>query len=325
MTAVDHFSRRRFLSQACLFAGTPHLVQPRAGSAVPASEPTPAGGQFIYCLNTATIRGQKLGIVREAEIAAKAGYQALEPWVDTIDQYAKSGGSLGDLKKRIQDLGLTVESAITFPEWVVDDDALRAKGMEKAKAAMDLVAQIGGKRIAAPPAGASDKSALSLEQAAKRYRALLELGDQAGVIPQLELWGFSQNLHSLSQCAFVAIESGHPKACILADVFHLYKGGSSFNSLGFFGAQALQVFHMNDYPSDPPRERINDSYRTYPGDGTAPLEQVVRYLSGSGGKKVLSLELFSRKFWEQDPLQVASTGLEKMRGTVEKALEKSEA
>jgi 2-keto-myo-inositol isomerase len=65
-----------------------------------------------------------------------------------------------------------------------------------------------------------------------------------GVVPQFELWGFSQNLHSLSQCAFVALESGHPKACILAEVF--YKGGSSFNSLAFFGAQALQVFHMND-------------------------------------------------------------------------------
>jgi sugar phosphate isomerase/epimerase len=94
--------------------------------------------------------------------------------------------------------------------------------------------------------------------------------------------------------------------------------------LRFFGAQALQVFHMNDYPSDPPRERINDSFRTFPGDGTAPLQQVVRYLRESGGRKVLSLELFSRKFWEQDPLEVASTGLKKMRRTVEKALESSE-
>ena len=35
-----------------------------------------------------------------------------------------------DIKKRIADLGLTVESGIGFPSWIVDDDARRAKGME---------------------------------------------------------------------------------------------------------------------------------------------------------------------------------------------------
>ena len=63
MTAAVRFSRRIFLSHACLLAGAPYLVQPGSSSAVPASEPMPGNGRFIYCLNTATIRGQKLGIV----------------------------------------------------------------------------------------------------------------------------------------------------------------------------------------------------------------------------------------------------------------------
>ncbi len=312
----DRLSRRRLLSGACMLAGAKGLIQPASCQTSAGSEPASSRAQVTFCLNTATIRGQKLGIVKEVEIASKAGYQAIEPWVDSIGQYAKDGGSLGDLRKRIQDLGLSVESAIAFPEYLSDDDAVRAKGFEKAKEAMNLVARIGGKRIAAPPAGVSDKPGLSLERAAERYRALLELGDQLGVVPQLELWGFSTNLHKLSECAYVAIETGHPKACILADVFHLYKGGSNAGSLRLLGASALQVFHMNDYPADPPRERINDSYRIYPGDGVAPLQQIVRSLLEAGGPKVLSLELFSRNFWDQDPLAVASAGLEKMRRVV---------
>ena len=74
----------------------------------------------------------------------------------TIEEYVKGGGSLKDLKRKIADLGLTVESAIGFPEWIVDDEARRAKGLEQAKREMDLVAQIGGKRLAAPPAGATN-------------------------------------------------------------------------------------------------------------------------------------------------------------------------
>src|SRR5436305_1166454 len=67
---------------------------------------------FRYCLNMATIRGQKLGIVKQVEVAAQAGYDAIEPWIDSISDYVKDGGVLPDLKKRIGDGGLAVESAI---------------------------------------------------------------------------------------------------------------------------------------------------------------------------------------------------------------------
>jgi sugar phosphate isomerase/epimerase len=124
----------------------------------------------------------------------------------------------------------------------------------------------------------------------------------------------------LGECAFVAIESGHPKACVLADVFHLYKGGNRFEGLRLLSGNALQVFHLNDYPAEPPREKMNDSYRIFPGDGIAPLTQILRDLRATGERKVLSLELFNRKYWEQDALEVAKTGLQKMVAAVEKAL-----
>jgi 2-keto-myo-inositol isomerase len=36
---------------------------------------------------------------------------------------------------------------------------------------------------------------------------------------------------------------------------------------------------------------------------------------------VLSLELFNRDYWKQDALQVARTGLEKMRAVARRSLE----
>ena len=113
----------------------------------------------------------------------------------------KAGGKLADIRKRIEDRGLTVEGAISFTQWIVDDDARRAEALEQAKREMDILAQIGGKRIAAPPAGANGNNAptLDLMKAAERYRALLELGDKMGVTPALELWGPSKNLHRLGR------------------------------------------------------------------------------------------------------------------------------
>jgi sugar phosphate isomerase/epimerase len=323
MKKSDQISRRQALGSSGLLV-TAALTGSKLTAAEAVSTSAAAGikmnSPFVFCLNTSTIRGQKLGLAKEIEVAAQAGFQAIEPWVGTIEEYTKAGGSLKDLKKKIADLGLTVESAIGFPEWIVDDEARRTKGMEQAKREMDLVAQIGGKRLAAPPSGATNEPGLDLLKAAERYHALLEAGDSIGITPQLELWGFSKNLNRLSECAYVAIESAHPKACVLADVFHLHKGGSDFRSIRLLSGQAIQVVHLNDFPAEPPRAKIDDSYRVFPGDGVAPLKQFLQDLRSTGNGKVLSLELFNRKLWSQDALETAKTGFAKMQAVVKAAV-----
>src|SRR5208337_4689465 len=312
-------SRRSALARTGLLGGAAALGGKLIGAETEAAPmPTP-GAPFRFCLNMATIRGQKLGITRQIDVAAQAGYDAVEPWLDTLEEYVVQGGKLPELRRRIQDSGLTVESAIAFPEWVVEDDQRRARGLEKAKAQMEMVAQIGGTRMAAPPAGATDLPKLDLLRAAERYRALLVAGEPIGVTPQFELWGFSHNFNRLGECVWLAMEAGHPKACVLADVFHLYKSGSGFHGLHLLGPQAIQVIHMNDYPAEPPREKIDDSFRVYPGDGTAPLAELLRDLHATGGRKVLSLELFNRKYWAEDPAAVAKTGLAKMKAVAAQA------
>jgi sugar phosphate isomerase/epimerase len=316
----DHLSRRRFIAGAGAAIGaavTTGGVTAAQGANKTSSKRTVP---FRYCFNTSTIRGQKLSLDKEIEITAKAGYDAIEPWVDKIHEYVKGGGSLGELSRRISDLGLTVESAIAFSRWIVDDDAVRAEAIEQNKRDMNVLAQIYGKRIAAPPAGANKEAGLDLMKAAERYRALLELGDEMGVVPQVEIWGSSQNLHRLGEAMFVVIESGHPKACMLPDVYHIYKGGSDFNGLKMLSPRAIQVFHLNDYPAEPPRETINDRDRVFPGDGIAPLTQILSDLDANGSRAVLSLELFNPTYWKQDPLTVAKTGLAKMKDAVNKAL-----
>ncbi len=293
-----------------------------ASSLPQAAEAAPMDDAFRFCLNTSTISGQKLGLEREIEITAQAGYHAIEPWLRDIDAYADAGKSLKDLGKKIADLGLTVESSIGFFEWIVDDDARRAKALEQAKRDMDRVKQIGGKRIAAPASGATDRSDMNLLKIADRYRALLELGDKMDVVPELEVWGFSKTLTRLSDAAYVAIAANHPKACILADVYHLYKGGSDFAGIHLLNGKSLPVLHFNDYPANPRRSEISDAQRVYPGDGVAPLTEILHTLQEIGFHGYLSLELFNKEYWKHDALEVARTGLEKMKAAVHAATAK---
>ncbi|MFO0912349.1 MAG: sugar phosphate isomerase/epimerase [Pirellulales bacterium] len=278
--------------------------------------PTDPAKTFRLCLNTSTIRGQKLGIVEEVELAAAAGYQGIEPWIGELTDYQQAGGSLKDLGKRIADLGLKVESAIGFAQWIVDDDQRRAEGLEALKHDMDLVRQIGGTRIAAPPAGATEQSGMDLFVIAKRYRAALEVGQQMGIAPQLELWGFSKTLSRLGELVFVATEAAHPLACMLPDIYHIYKGGSDFAGLKILAGPAMHVFHVNDYPAQPPRDTIRDSDRVYPGDGIAPVTEILTQLYRNGYQGALSLELFNPTYYERPAKEVVETGIRKMREAV---------
>ena len=308
-------SRRQFIATSGALASTVAI----AGCASESSSPK-AMSSFRYCLNTSTIREKKIGIEAEIDVTAEAGYSGIEPWIRTIRAYMDEGGKLSDLRKRLDDHGVQVESAIGFAPWILNDDAERAKGLEEAKSDMEIVAALGGSRIAAPPFGAQNGPLIDLEIVAERYHDLLEVGRQTGVTPLLEVWGHSQNLHRLGQTLFAASESSHPDASLLLDIYHIYKGGSTYEGLSLLGAKAMPVLHMNDYPATPERTEMNDSHRVMPGDGIADFGTIIPQLHAINPNMAFSLELFNRDYWKQDPLEVAKLGLEKMKAVVAKNL-----
>ncbi|MDR0336138.1 MAG: sugar phosphate isomerase/epimerase [Planctomycetaceae bacterium] len=302
-----NLSRRQFL-----LAGSAAMM---LSEALPFAVATPNRPTlFRYSLNFGTLRGFKLSIEEEIDLAAKAGYDAIEPWVQELDNYQKNGGKLSDLRKRIKDHGLDVAGGIAFFPWSVDDDNIRTQGIEQMKREMEWCREIGGNRIAAAAAGATNQRLDNFKILGQRYRTILEIGEQQEVLPQLEIWGKSLTLGCLADAVAVAVHSGHPKAELLLDIFHLYRGGSSFEALSLLNGQRLTNFHVNDYPADPPREHAEDKDRVYPGDGVAPVKQILRTLREIGFAGFLSLELFNPAYWAtQNPLLVAKTGLEKMK------------
>ena len=314
-------SRREVVCSALAALGTA-IVSSTAGEAqVPrptGARTRPADEPFGYCLNSSTIRGNKLDMAGVVNAASKAGFHALEPWISEIDDYTSKGGTLKDLGKRIADAGLTVENAIAFNAFLDDDETRRAASMEKLKVDMDKVAQIGGHRIAAPPG--NSKVAVSLDNAATYYRAALEMGEKMGVQPLLELWGTHPVLGPLSHGIYVTVAAGRADASLLLDVFHLYKSGTPFTALKQINGASLHVIHLNDYPQAAEPSSLNDSNRIYPGDGVAPLRQILRDLRDDGFRGHLSLELFNRDYWARSADENLKTAMEKIRATVRSAM-----
>ena len=314
-------------TRRALLAAAPALL---GAAALPLrAETRPAPGKpFRLALNTSTIRravgqwGQARPVAESIEIAKKAGYDGIELWLSEIDEFTKSGGTHAELKKRVADAGLVVPNVIGFAEWVVNDPDRRRKGLDQAKRDFAAAAAVGSPTLAAPPTGATGGTSRRDDpkftdavpdpaEVAARYRALFDAGRDAGVRPQLEIWGFSKTLTKLSDAWHAAADSAVEGALILPDVYHLYKGGSPFAGLKLVSGSAVGIVHVNDYPALD-RAKIQDADRVFPGDGAAPLADVVKALRGVGYGGFLSLELFNAGYWKRDPLVVATEGREKL-------------
>lgn len=273
--------------------------------------------RWRFAINPPTIGTYKCSLKEQVRLAIAAGYDGIEPWLADI-QKAKDAGELADIRKMCVDGNLAVVNGIGFAHWSLPDAAARAKGMEEMKRDMALVSEMGGAYIAAPPFGLQKPGSpkIPLADFIDRYRAVLELGDKMGVTPILEFWGHSVNLSRLDEALYVMAACGHPKAAVLADVYHMYRGGSPYEGLRFLSPATLPVLHMNDVPAQPPREQLKDADRVWPGDGVAPWKKIFGFLNAGNLRPWLSLELFNKSYCTTTPLDTLKTGLAKMKRIV---------
>ena len=141
-------------------------------------------------------------------------------------------------------------------------------------------------------------------------KSLAEGGRLAG---GAKLAGHSVNLSRLEDALDVLAMLNRPDAAILADVYHTYRGGSSFASYRRLSAALLPILHVNDYPATPPREKLVDADRVWPGDGIAPWKEIFDCLDAVGADPWLSIELFNPAYWRTTPADTLRTGISRVK------------
>ena len=278
------------------------------------------GRPFRISLNTSTISGYKLSVEEQIDLCIEAGFDGIELWVRDVSAYIEKEGTPEELATRMKNGGLLLENMIGFCNWIADDDSRREEGVNIMRRDMELTARLGGCFIAAPAQGIDSIDKNKLPVYAERYRTILHYGDESGVTPILELWGAGA-LNQLSDTVAITVGAAHPKASMLLDFYHLYRGGNSFDSLRQINGSILPLFHINDYPASPLRTELNDSDRVFPGDGICPFNETLALLHDTGFRGGLSVELFNKGYWDtMDVKTVLKTSYDKTAKVIDQAL-----
>jgi sugar phosphate isomerase/epimerase len=264
-------------------------------------------------LNTSTIRPASLE--DKIRVTAETGWDSIELWINDLEDHEKAGGDLADLGKQIRDRGLYVCNVIgLWNSMPATEEAFEASLVDT-RNRLRMMSAVGSRYAAAIPQ--PDRADFDLVWATELYKRLLKIGrDDYNITVAMEFIGFFKSVYRLGQASMIALDADDADACIIADTYHLFRGGSGFTGLRHLDGGLIANFHWNDVPKDVAPEGTGDADRIYPGDGALPLEQALRDLKAIGYTRTLSLELFNRAHWEMDPKEVAATGLRKMRENI---------
>ncbi|SHJ47650.1 sugar phosphate isomerase/epimerase family protein [Pseudozobellia thermophila] len=271
-------------------------------------------------LNCSTLLHYKLPVDVQIDYVADAGFDGIELWMRDIKTYLDKGGNTFLLKRKLQDRGLVLENIIGFSKWCSDDPTEREKALIQLRDEMQITKGLGGTFLAAPVQGIDKIDPLRYDDYAERYKAILELGDQTGVTPILELWGMGA-LNKVADCTHIAMATGHPKATVLLDFYHVYRGGNDWNTVDLINGAKLPVMHMNDYPATPSYEQLTDADRVLPGEGICPFNELIPKLYKAGFRGGFSVELFNKGYWNtMDAKTLLKKSYDQTYDTVKRAL-----
>ena len=75
----------------------------------------------------------------------------------------------------------------------------------------------------------------------------------------------------------------------------------------------ISHYHIDDAAQGKPPRSQKDPDRVMIGEGQINLTAEIAVLKELGYDKTVSLELFNAELWKQDPLEVITTGLARMK------------
>lgn len=267
------------------------------------------------CLDTATIRPASLE--EKVEIASKAGFDAIEPWDEELEEFEEEGGNLEELGEEIRQRGMFVPSVIGLWNALPPTEEEWEDSLKDTRRRMRMAADIGAEHIQTIPNTVGENYDLSW--VTDRYRDIINIGmEEYDIKPALVFVKFFP-LKTMGEAAAVALNTDHPEAKIIPDTYHMHISQGGFEGLSLLDGDAIAIFQFADAPGSPAVDQLEDKHRVFPGDGVLPLPDILSDLKQTGYRGCVSLELYNPDYWDRDLQEVAETGLRKTLEVIEKA------
>lgn len=302
--------RRNFLSSFLTALGATTILT-GCQSSTPAQRWQKGASRWPICLDTATL-SKDISLERKVELAAAAGFDAIEPWDRELKAHEDSGKSLKDLGKKIKDLGMFVPSVIGLWGALAPNKEDFNKNIDQHKKRLEMISEIGSEHVQVIPQF-SYKEKLNHDNAAWSYSEVCKMAKDYNLTPAIIFLNFVNGLERMNDAANIALISGEKRAQIIPDTYHMFLGNSPANALYHLDKGFIAIFQFADAGHDakPSKKFGIDGKRVLPGDGKLPLVDYLKPLKAIGYEGCISLELYNKEYRKREPKAFLSEALYK--------------
>ena len=260
-----------------------------------------AAGKMTLALHQTTSAGA--GYRGSLEGWSRAGIKYVELTHTHLDKFLKTD-SLAGARRVLIDLGLTPVSCAceVFGLWEPNPD--RAVLLESFRKRCEMFAALGLTRIYSPAVTTQRFTRDDYKTGADNMREVGEIAKQFGMTAMAEAVRSSTFISTLTTLLGMTRAAAHPNVAPLLDIYHFWSGLNKLADLDLIRPREIGHVHFQDVP-DIPRELLGQTTRFIPGDGIAPLTQILRKLAAKEYAGPLSVELFLPELQQGDPFEVA--------------------
>jgi 2-keto-myo-inositol isomerase len=271
----------------------------RTASATSSQAASP--GKMVLALHQNTSAGS--GYRGSLEGWARAGIKNVELTAALLDDFLKTD-SLAAARRVLTDSGLTPVSAACGVTTLWEPHPDNAKSLDELKRRCEMFATLGLTRIYAPTGTMQKVAEDDYKIGIENMRKAAEIARQFKLIMMVEFVRASTFISTLPTLLRMTRAAAQPNLAPLVDFYHFWSGNNKLEDLDLLRNGEVGHVHFQDVP-DMPRELLDNTTRIIPGDGNAPVAQILRKLADKGYAGSLSVELFLPKFQKGDPFEVA--------------------
>jgi len=258
-----------------------------------------AKGRVHLAMHQTTMAGA--GFRRSLEACAKAGIRSVEVIPAHTDEFIAKEG-VAAARRLLGDLGIKAVSSGGV-RGLAEPGPGRPKAIEELKFRANRVAELGVDRMVCPCGATAKYTPDDYERGVENLREVGEIAKGSGVVAMLEFMRGSTFIGSLPTALEMTRKANHPNLKPMLDFYHFWAGLSKLDDLALIRPGEIHHVHYQDVPRMP-RELLDNSTRDIPGDGGAPVEEMLRRVA-KVYQGPLSVELFYPRLQNGDPLAVA--------------------
>jgi sugar phosphate isomerase/epimerase len=269
-------------------------------------------------------------------VIAEAGFRGIGLRYNLLEDFLSRGGTLEQVRSLLRQHGLSFTEGAFLAEWQFNDGAplickrKREGGpaeahevlMQALRQFMERCAELECINITAVPAL---YQAGDLAVAAEEFGSLCDLARRYGLRICLEFIAKAPQVNNMKTAHELVAAAVRGNGGLVVDTFLFHESGSRLGDLAAVPVERIFNVQLAD-AKDLPRDQLNMlADRLYPGEGVAPVGEIVSLLARAGYGGFWTVEIFNAEYARLPVSEVARRAYESAGAILRAATETSAA